>query len=79
MRVRDATEADLPGILTIYNEVIRTSSAVYTDEEATLEDRRAWLAGRTGLGYPVLVAGSYSDQARALRIVRPLGGAPRRR
>ena len=39
MRVRDATEADLPGILTIYNEVIRTSSAVYTDEEATLDDR----------------------------------------
>ena len=61
MRVRDATEADLPGILTIYNEVIRTSSAVYTDEEATLEDRRAWLAGRTGLGYPVLVAGTIAE------------------
>ncbi len=63
MRVRDATEADLPGILTIYNEVIRTSSAVYTDEESTLEDRRAWLAGRTGLGYPVLVAEDAADRS----------------
>ena len=56
MILREATEADLPGLLAIYNEVIRTSSAVYTDEEATLEDRRAWFVGRTGLGYPVLVA-----------------------
>ena len=63
MRVRDATDADLPGILTIYNEVIRTSSAVYTDEEATLEDRRAWLVGRTGLGYPVLVAEDAADRS----------------
>ena len=59
--ISDATEADLPGILTIYNEVIRTSSAVYTDEEATLEDRRAWLVGRTQLGYPVLVAEDAAD------------------
>ena len=54
--IRDATRADLPGILTIYNEVIRTSSAVYTEQEATLENRAVWLAQRTGLGYPVLVA-----------------------
>jgi phosphinothricin acetyltransferase len=61
MRVRDATEADLPGILTIYNEVIRTSSAVYAEEETTLGDRRAWLVGRTQLGYPVLVAEDAAD------------------
>ncbi len=56
MLIRNATEADLPGILAIYNEVIRTSSAVYTEQEATLDDRRAWLAARTAQGYPVLVA-----------------------
>jgi phosphinothricin acetyltransferase len=54
--VRDATEADLPDILAIYNEVVRTSAAVYTEQEATLEDRKAWFAQRTGQGYPVLVA-----------------------
>lgn len=54
--IRNATETDLPGILAIYNEVIRTSSAVYTEQEATLEDRRVWLAARAAQGYPVLVA-----------------------
>jgi L-amino acid N-acyltransferase len=59
--VRDATEADLSGILAIYNEVIRSSAAVYTEQETTLEDRRAWLAQRTGRGYPVLVAEDGED------------------
>ncbi len=61
--IRDATEADLSGILSIYNEVVRTSAAVYTEQEATLEDRRAWFAQRTGLGYPVLVAEDPADRA----------------
>jgi len=59
--VRDATEADLAGILAIYNEVIRTSAAVYTEQEATFEDRKAWFAQRTGQGYPVLVAHDPAD------------------
>jgi L-amino acid N-acyltransferase YncA len=61
--VRDATEADLTGILLIYNEVIRTSSAVYTEREASFEDRRAWFAQRTGQGYPVLVVEEPGDGA----------------
>ncbi len=56
MLIRNATEADLPNILGIYNEVVRTSSAVYTEQGATLDDRRAWLEARTAQGYPVLVA-----------------------
>lgn len=59
--VRNVAEPDLPGILDIYNEVIRTSSAVYTEQEATLEDRRAWLAARAAQGYPVLVAADPAD------------------
>jgi phosphinothricin acetyltransferase len=59
--VRDATEADLSGILAIYNEAIRTSAAVYTEQEATLEDRKAWFAQRTSQGYPVLVAEDPTD------------------
>ncbi|HWA78993.1 MAG TPA: GNAT family N-acetyltransferase, partial [Acetobacteraceae bacterium] len=47
---------DLPAILAIYNEVIRTSFAIYTEEPLTLADRRAWFAGRLAGGFPVLVA-----------------------
>jgi L-amino acid N-acyltransferase YncA len=55
MAVRAAGEADLPGILAIYNAVILTSAAVYTDDPAPLADRAAWFAGRQAQGYPVLV------------------------
>ena len=61
MLVRSATEADLSGMLAIYNEIVRSSSAVYTEQEATLEDRRAWLAGRMAQGYPVLAATDAAD------------------
>src|SRR5260370_16576208 len=56
MQIRDATEDDLPGILVIYNHVIATSNAVYTETAATLDDRRAWLAARRAGNFPVLVA-----------------------
>jgi phosphinothricin acetyltransferase len=56
MQIRDATEDDLPGILAIYNRVIATSNAVYTETAATLDDRRAWLAARRAGNFPVLVA-----------------------
>jgi L-amino acid N-acyltransferase len=61
--VRDATETDLPEMLAIYNEAIRNSSAVYTEQETTLADRRAWFAQRTGQGYPVLVAEDIGDRS----------------
>ena len=54
--VRDAQARDLPGLLTIYNEVIATSTAVYREEAATLDDRHTWWRTRTSAGYPVLVA-----------------------
>jgi len=56
MNVRDATEADLPGILAIYNDVIATSTAVWAEAPASLHDRREWLLARAAKGYPVLVA-----------------------
>jgi L-amino acid N-acyltransferase YncA len=39
MKVVDAKEADLDGILTIYNEVILNSTAVYAEEAVTLKER----------------------------------------
>jgi len=54
--IRTATEADLPGILAIYNDVIATSTAVYADDPVTLQDRLAWFETRRAQSYPVLVA-----------------------
>jgi phosphinothricin acetyltransferase len=56
LSIRNAEEGDLPGILAIYNDVIATSTAVYTDQPATLDDRRRWLDGRRAQGFPVLIA-----------------------
>ena len=56
--VRQAGESDLPAILTIYNEVIANSTAVYALEPSTIEDRRTWLLSRHAGGFPVLVATS---------------------
>jgi phosphinothricin acetyltransferase len=54
--VRDAAEEHLAGILAIYNDVIATSTAVFSDEPVTLSERATWLDGRRASGYPVLVA-----------------------
>jgi phosphinothricin acetyltransferase len=56
MRIDDATDDDLPAVLAIYNEVIRTSTAIYREDPATLEERRAWNETRKKNGYPLLVA-----------------------
>jgi L-amino acid N-acyltransferase len=56
LQITAATEADLPGLLAIYNDVIATSTAVYAALPVSLEERRQWWRGRTLQGYPVLVA-----------------------
>lgn len=61
MLIRSANPADVPGILTIYNDVIATSTAVYSEVPATLANRRAWHDDRVRVGYPVLVACEAGD------------------
>jgi phosphinothricin acetyltransferase len=56
LQIRDATEEDLGGLLAIYNDVIATSTAIYSYDPVTLEERRQWWRARTAQGYPVLVA-----------------------
>jgi L-amino acid N-acyltransferase YncA len=54
--IADASPPDLPEILGIYNEVIRNSTAVFSDVEFTEERGRAWFEGKTGSGFPFIVA-----------------------
>ncbi len=56
--MRPASASDLEAILAITNDVIARSTAIYNDRPVTLDDRRAWMEDRRGLGYPVLVAAS---------------------
>ena len=56
MEIRAATLDDLPGLLAIYNDVVATSTAIYSERPATREDRHRWFMDRTAQGYPVLVA-----------------------
>ena len=56
MELRDLAEEDLAGLVAIYNDVIATSTAVYSSTPVTLEDRRQWWRARVAAGYPVLVA-----------------------
>ncbi|MYZ47971.1 GNAT family N-acetyltransferase [Propylenella binzhouense] len=54
--VRAATEADLPGVLAIYNHAVAHTTAIWNDVLVDLDNRRAWWRGRVEAGFPVLVA-----------------------
>lgn len=56
MEIRDAQDGDLGGVLAIYNDVLASSTAIYTETPVTLDDRRQWWQARVAQGYPVLVA-----------------------
>ncbi len=56
MILREAVEADLPGILEIHNHAIRHTTALWTETPADLTERQAWFTQRRASGYPVLVA-----------------------
>lgn len=54
--IRDANESDVPAILAIYNAVLATSTAIFSELPATLDDRLQWFRTRRDVGYPILVA-----------------------
>ena len=56
MIIRDAQENDFTQITAIYNEVLLSSTAIYRDEPAPVEERVSWWRGRLQQGYPTLVA-----------------------
>lgn len=56
MMLRDAVEADLVGILAIYNHAVLNSTAIWNDTPTDLANRVAWLRDRRAKAYPVIVA-----------------------
>lgn len=54
--VRPATPSDLPQISAIHNDVVATSTAIFSEVPETLQTRQAWFAQRGEAGMPVLVA-----------------------
>lgn len=56
MMLRPAEEADLPGILAIYNHAVLNSTAIWNDTPTDLANRLAWLRDRQAKSYPVVVA-----------------------
>ena len=54
--IDNASRQDLPGILAIYNEVIRNSTAIFTDIELTQERGAAWYDAKIASGFPLVVA-----------------------
>ncbi len=56
IRIRPATESDLPQMLAIYNDIILTTTAVFEYQPHTFEMRREWFNGKKEKGHPVFVA-----------------------
>ena len=54
--LRAATEADLPALLAIANHAIEHTTANWSREPTTLEERAAWFARLAAGGFPILVA-----------------------
>lgn len=56
IQVRHATEKDIPEMLSIYNDIILNTTAVYDYKPHTLEMRQAWFKTKQEQGFPVFVA-----------------------
>jgi phosphinothricin acetyltransferase len=64
--IRDATDADLPAVLEIFNREVVASPYLYVETPLTLDDRRAWLEQHRTAGLPIVVATPPDDAARIL-------------
>lgn len=59
--IRAAQRGDLGAILEIYNEVIRNTTAVYSEAEFTVARAEQWFAAKEEQGFPFLVAEGGGD------------------
>lgn len=76
MTVRDATEADLPAIVAIYNAAIPGRTATADTEPVTVEARRGWFAEHTPDRRPLWVAEIDGEVAAWIGLSSFYGGRP---
>ena len=68
MKIRDATEADLPAILAIYNAAVATRMSTADTEPLSLEQRRPWFHSHTPGTRPLWVAETHGAVAAWLSL-----------
>ncbi len=56
IKLRPATAEDIPEMLSIYNDIILHTTAVYDYKPHTLEMRQSWFKTKQEQGFPVFVA-----------------------
>jgi phosphinothricin acetyltransferase len=54
--IRDAERGDIAAIVSIYNDVLATTTAVWSDQPTSVGEREQWLADKQAANQPVLVA-----------------------
>ena len=56
IKIANATEKDLPGILEVYNDAILHTTAVYQEDTHTLSMRKLWFEEKQKAALPVFAA-----------------------
>jgi phosphinothricin acetyltransferase len=64
--IRDATDADLPALVEIFNHEVVASPYLYVETPVTIDDRREWLDQHGVASMPVLVATGPDERAEIL-------------
>ncbi|HEY1466605.1 MAG TPA: GNAT family N-acetyltransferase [Acidimicrobiales bacterium] len=54
--IREAQHSDITEIVSIYDDVLATTSAVWREQPTTSGERERWLDDKQGANHPVLVA-----------------------
>ncbi len=63
LQIRDTTDADQAGILTIYNDAVLHTTAVWNEASRSLEEQHEWFRSKQLQSLPVLVAVSGGEVA----------------
>ncbi|KAI0660879.1 GCN5-related N-acetyltransferase [Cubamyces menziesii] len=69
LKIRDATELDLPAILDIYNEQILNGTATFHTVPQLPEERAKWLQDLRAENYPCIVAEMVDETSGSTRTV----------
>jgi L-amino acid N-acyltransferase len=56
LTIRDAAQADLHGIMEIYNDAVANTTAIWNETLVDIDNRRSWYDARKARDFPVLVA-----------------------